>query len=44
MLTAHDPDEQVRRSLVAGVNDLLGKPFRFNDLLNRIRNLVPGPV
>ena len=42
MLTARDPGDDIRRSLAAGVNDFLGKPFRFNDLLSRIRNLAPG--
>jgi DNA-binding response OmpR family regulator len=41
MLTARELGD-VRLSLAAGVNDLLGKPFRFNDLLGRIRRLIPG--
>jgi DNA-binding response OmpR family regulator len=42
MLTARDPGDDIRRSLAAGANDFLGKPFRFNDLLSRIRDLAPG--
>jgi DNA-binding response OmpR family regulator len=42
MLTAREPGDDVRRSLAAGVDDFMGKPFRFNDLLTRIRGLVPG--
>jgi DNA-binding response OmpR family regulator len=42
MLTARDPGDDIGRRMAAGVDDFLGKPFRFNDLLSRIRNLVPG--
>jgi DNA-binding response OmpR family regulator len=41
MLTAREPGDDIRNSLAAGANDFLGKPFRFADLLNRIRSLVP---
>lgn len=41
MLTARDPGEDARASFAAGVSDFVGKPFRFNDLLGRIRSLVP---
>jgi DNA-binding response OmpR family regulator len=41
MLTARDPGEDAQASLAAGVSDFVGKPFRFNDLLGRIRSLVP---
>jgi DNA-binding response OmpR family regulator len=40
MLTARDSAEDVRRGLAAGVNDYMGKPFRFDDLLDRIHALV----
>ena len=40
MLTARDSAEDVRRARAAGVNDYMGKPFRFDDLLDRIQALV----
>ena len=40
MLTARDSAEDVRRGRSAGVNDYMGKPFKFDDLLDRIRALV----
>jgi DNA-binding response OmpR family regulator len=40
MLTARDLGDDLRNSLAAGVNDLMSKPFRFNDLLARIRRLA----
>jgi two-component system copper resistance phosphate regulon response regulator CusR len=40
MLTARDSAEDVRRGRAAGVNDYMGKPFRFDDLLVRIHTLV----
>jgi two-component system, OmpR family, copper resistance phosphate regulon response regulator CusR len=43
MLTARDSAEDVRRGRAAGVNDYMGKPFKFDDLLDRIRALV-GPA
>jgi CheY-like chemotaxis protein/dienelactone hydrolase len=42
MLTARDEPEVIRDSRAAGIDDLLSKPFRFDDLLDRIRALVPG--
>jgi two-component system, OmpR family, copper resistance phosphate regulon response regulator CusR len=42
MLTARDSDEDVRRGRAAGVNQYLSKPFKFDDLLNRIHALVGG--
>ena len=43
MLTARDSAEDVRRGSAAGVNDYMGKPFKFDDLLDRIRALVSPP-
>jgi DNA-binding response OmpR family regulator len=40
MLTARDSAEDVRRGRAAGVNDYMGKPFKFDDLLKRIEALV----
>jgi DNA-binding response OmpR family regulator len=40
MLTARDSVEDVRRGRAAGVNEYLSKPFKFDDLLNRIHALV----
>jgi DNA-binding response OmpR family regulator len=42
MLTARDPGDGICNSLAAGANDFLGKPFRFNELLSRIRSVVPN--
>jgi DNA-binding response OmpR family regulator len=41
MLTARDAPEDWRRAREAGVNELLGKPFHFGELLDRIRALLP---
>ena len=41
MLTARDAPEDIRISRDAGVDDFLGKPFRFDELLRRIRALLP---
>jgi two-component system, OmpR family, copper resistance phosphate regulon response regulator CusR len=43
MLTARDSAEDVRRGSAAGVNDYMGKPFKFDDLLDHIRALVSPP-
>ncbi len=40
MLTARDSVEDIRRGRAAGVNEYLSKPFKFDDLLNRIHALV----
>jgi DNA-binding response OmpR family regulator len=40
MLTARDAPEDIRAGRAAGVDDYLGKPFRFDDLLRRIRALA----
>ena len=43
MLTARDSAEDIRRGSAAGVNDYMGKPFKFDDLLDRIRALISPP-
>ena len=43
MLTARDAPEDIRNSRAAGIDDFLGKPFRFDELLRRIRALAPAP-
>lgn len=40
MLTARDSTEDVVRGLDAGADDYLGKPFKFDELLARLRALV----
>jgi two-component system copper resistance phosphate regulon response regulator CusR len=40
MLTARDSIEDIRRGRAAGVNDYLGKPFKFDDLLDRIHAIM----
>jgi two-component system copper resistance phosphate regulon response regulator CusR len=40
MLTARDATEDVVRGLNAGADDYLAKPFRFDELLARVRALV----
>ena len=40
MLTSRDAVEDVVRGLDAGADDYLSKPFRFDELLARIRALV----
>jgi DNA-binding response OmpR family regulator len=40
MLTAPDSADDVRRGRAAGVNDYMGKPFKFDDLLDRIQTLL----
>ena len=42
MLTARDAPEDLREALAAGVDDLMGKPFRFGELVDRIRSLTSG--
>jgi DNA-binding response OmpR family regulator len=43
MLTARDAPDDIRNSVTAGIDDFLGKPFRFDELLRRIRALAPVP-
>ena len=40
MLTARDAPEDIQSVFAAGVDDLMSKPFRFDDLLGRIRHLT----
>jgi two-component system, OmpR family, copper resistance phosphate regulon response regulator CusR len=40
MLTARDATEDIVRGLDAGADDYLGKPFKFDELLARMRALV----
>lgn len=40
MLTARDAPEDLRQALAAGVDDLMGKPFRFGELVERIRQMA----
>lgn len=44
MLTARDAPEDLREASRAGVNDLMGKPFRFGELVDRIRVLTGDPA
>jgi DNA-binding response OmpR family regulator len=37
MLTARDAPEDLRRAREAGINEIMGKPFRFGELLDRIQ-------
>jgi two-component system OmpR family response regulator len=43
MLTARDAPEDLRRAREAGINEIMGKPFRFGELLDRIQAVaLPG--
>ena len=42
MLTARDAPEDLQEALRAGVDALMGKPFRFAELVDRIRSLTSG--
>jgi len=44
MLTARDAPEDRKAGLAAGVTEFMAKPFRIDDLLDRIHALVPGRV
>ncbi len=44
MLTARDAPDDLRAAMAAGVDDLMGKPFRFGELVDRIRSLVSDPT
>jgi DNA-binding response OmpR family regulator len=40
MLTARDDPHDVQAAMAAGVSAYLTKPFRFEELLNRVRDLL----
>jgi two-component system response regulator MprA len=42
MLTARDGAEDRRLLAAAGVSRIMGKPFRFDDLLSAMRELLDG--
>jgi DNA-binding response OmpR family regulator len=44
MLTARDTAEDLQEATRAGVSDLMGKPFRFGELVDRIRLLTSAPA
>lgn len=44
MLTARDAPEDQRRARDAGIDDIMGKPFRFGELLDRIAALALPPA
>jgi DNA-binding response OmpR family regulator len=44
MLTARDSDEDLEEALRAGVSELMGKPFRFAELVDRIVRLTSTPT
>ena len=41
IVTARDQDQERMAGLQSGANDYVTKPFRFSDLLARIRTLLP---
>lgn len=44
LLTALDAPDDIRLAMEAGVSDVMGKPFRFAELIDRIRQLVSTSV
>lgn len=42
MLSARDSEQDRQRCLEAGVTDFLPKPFRFDELLERLGRLLPA--
>lgn len=44
MLTARDSSEDLEEALRSGVTDLMGKPFRFAELVDRIIRLTSAPA
>lgn len=44
LLTARDAPEDLARARLAGVNDVMSKPFRFAELTDRLRALASDPV
>jgi two-component system copper resistance phosphate regulon response regulator CusR len=44
MLTARDSAEDLEEALRSGASDLMGKPFRFAELVDRIVRLTSTPT
>ena len=44
MLTARDSAEDLEQALRSGVSELMGKPFRFAELVERIVQLTSAPT
>ena len=44
MLTARDSREDLDEALQVGVTDLMGKPFRFAELVDRVVRLTSTPA
>ena len=44
MLTARDSAEDLEEALRSGATDLMGKPFRFAELVDRIVRLTSAPT
>ena len=44
MLTARDSSEDLEEALRSGVTELMGKPFRFAELVDRIVRLTSAPT
>jgi DNA-binding response OmpR family regulator len=44
MLTARDSAEDLQQAVQAGVSELMGKPFRFAELVERIVRLTSAPA
>jgi DNA-binding response OmpR family regulator len=42
MLTARDAPEELRHARECGVNAVMGKPFRFAELMDRVQALLDG--
>ena len=42
MLTARDAPEDRQAAFAAGATDFMGKPFLFDELLQRIQKLIPA--
>jgi DNA-binding response OmpR family regulator len=42
MLTARDAPEDLRHARECGVNAVMGKPFRFAELMDRVQALLDG--
>jgi two-component system OmpR family response regulator len=44
MLTARDAPEDLRHARECGVNAVMGKPFRFAELVDRVQALLDGAL